>query len=117
MFDNTLYNNDTYINQILANLINNKDKLFSEVMQIIQTKQTLQQFKPIYRRHTNFTNLDIEYKLGELHTYKPIIKDYRLSSSKKYIGYISKLFDIDKGTSTTYLKKFKGNVYNTILFG
>jgi len=116
MFDNTLYN-DTHINRIFNNLINNKDELFSEVMQIIQTKQTLEQFKPIYRQHTNFANLDIEYKLGELHIYKPIVKDYRLSSGKKYIGYISKLFDIDKETSITYLKKFKGDVYNTILFG
>jgi hypothetical protein len=117
MLYNTLID-ENYINKLVAQLLN-KDKLFSKVTQIIQTQQTLHQFNQlnIYKRHTNFAMIDLEYELDQLHIYKPIIKDYDKISSKKYIDYISKLFKIDKDTAIFYLKNFNGNVYNTILFG
>ena len=103
---NTLID-ENYINKLVDQLLN-KDKLFSKVTQIIQTQQTLQQFNQlkIYKRHTNFVMLDFECNLDQLHIFKPIVKNYNKSSSKKYIDYISKLFKIDKDTTIFNLKKF-----------
>ena len=69
-----------------------------------------------FKRHTNFANDSIVYKIEELHRFKPIVRNYESENNETYINYIIQLYNLPKEIAIKYLKQFDGNVYNAILF-
>lgn len=56
------------------------------------------------------------HKLDVLHKKKPIVSDYTSMSGIAYTKYFVDLFNINEEKAVEILKKYKGNVYNAIIF-
>ena len=56
------------------------------------------------------------YSLDELHIKRPKIDDYSSMSGKAYTKYLVDLFEITEPKAIEILKKYQGDIYNSIIF-
>lgn len=134
-----MFFNNEYITEdelVFYNFIDKLEDIKTDHNLNIHHHPDITSFKIVQRKHTNFinhfekkkNNNPIEFPLHLIHTAKPkinieklnsfnLIKTKNSDSTIYYIKMISSLLNIDDTESIKRIKRFNGDIYNTILFG